>query len=251
MATCKPGVFTTFLIRDSKVVGFNNHIDRLLGNANDLFNITFDRNLLLTTLHHKLSSTVSEKGSYRCKISISKEINFPIKNNDTAPYISIEINKHNPSLAKPINAMTIDLYRNLSHIKSTHLFESFIAKQSALNSNVDDAIFSKDGYILEGSTWNIFFIDKSNVIHTPSGEILPGIARKTIISMAEELGYTVRESLIQESRIGDFKSCFATNSVFGINAIQSINNHAFEHGNIINELSFKYQDQFKNILEPS
>jgi branched-chain amino acid aminotransferase len=51
-----------------------------------------------------------------------------------------------------------------------------------------------EGHLSEGSGQNLFVI-RDNVLYTPpfSASVLPGITRDTIITLAKDLGYTVRE----------------------------------------------------------
>ncbi len=53
------------------------------------------------------------------------------------------------------------------------------------------------GYVSEGSGQNVFLV-RDNTLHTPplSASILPGITRDSVITIARDLGFQVREQLI-------------------------------------------------------
>ena len=76
-----------------------------------------------------------------------------------------------------------------------HYVNSMIAKRDALRDGYDEAIMlDTDGFIAEGTGENIFMVS-DGVITTPplSASILAGITRQTIIQLAKERGYTIRE----------------------------------------------------------
>jgi len=76
---------------------------------------------------------------------------------------------------------------------------SMMAKTDALRSGFDEAIMLDTcGYVCEATAENIFAV-RDNVIYTPplSSSILNGITRDTLITLARESGYEVREQTFQ------------------------------------------------------
>ncbi|WP_457633087.1 branched-chain amino acid transaminase, partial [Oceanithermus desulfurans] len=72
---------------------------------------------------------------------------------------------------------------------------SALAKMDALAAGADEALLlDKEGYIAEGSGENLFFV-KNGVIHAIEHSVnLPGITRDSVIEIAEDLGYAVKEA---------------------------------------------------------
>ncbi|KAJ0967720.1 hypothetical protein J5N97_024637 [Dioscorea zingiberensis] len=66
-------------------------------------------------------------------------------------------------------------------------------------------------YLEEASSCNIFIV-KGNVISTPAtnGTILPGITRRSIIELANDLGYQVEERLVSVDELFDADEVFCT-----------------------------------------
>lgn len=78
-------------------------------------------------------------------------------------------------------------------------------------------------YIEEVSGCNIFMV-KGNVVSTPAlnGNILPGITRKSIIELAEDLGYKVEERDIPVEDVFDAEEVFCTGTAVGVTSVASI-----------------------------
>ncbi len=79
------------------------------------------------------------------------------------------------------------------------------------------------GYVSEGSGESIFII-RDGVIHTPSlaSVILPGITRSSVITLAEEMGYIVKEDLIPRELLYIADEVFFTGTAAEVSPIRSI-----------------------------
>jgi branched-chain amino acid aminotransferase len=80
-------------------------------------------------------------------------------------------------------------------IKSLNYLNNVLVKIEANNAGVNEALMlNQQGYICEGSGDNIFIV-KRGMIYTPPAYLgaLEGITRNTIIEIAREKGYVVKE----------------------------------------------------------
>ena len=86
--------------------------------------------------------------------------------------------------------------------KATGIYlTSMLAVMEANRGGYDEAILLTDeGYVADGSGENIFLV-RGGTIYTPdlATSILPGITRDTIVQIAQDLGYEVREANIIRS----------------------------------------------------
>ncbi|SJL84833.1 branched-chain amino acid transaminase [Vibrio palustris] len=80
-----------------------------------------------------------------------------------------------------------------------------------------------DGYISEGSGENIFVV-QNGVIYTPplSSSILPGITRDSIMTLAQDQGYEVRESNISRETLYLADEIFLTGTAAEIVPVRSV-----------------------------
>lgn len=80
---------------------------------------------------------------------------------------------------------------------------SALAKSEAVMNGYDEAIFLNDrGQVCEGSAENIFLI-RDGALHTPdrTADILEGITRRSILSLAKDLGIAVVERPIARTEL--------------------------------------------------
>lgn len=100
---------------------------------------------------------------------------------------------------------------------------SMLALREAIDSGCEEALLlDNEGYVAEGSGEN-FFLVRDGVIYTPElTSCLDGITRKTIIEMAESLGYEVREKRITRDEVYVADEAFFTGTAAEVLPIQSL-----------------------------
>ena len=103
-----------------------------------------------------------------------------------------------------------------------------LVKKQAEKEGYMEAIFldaAEHTYIEEGSSCNIFFFLKNGTLVTPSlsDTILPGITRKSVITLASDLGIPVEERKISiDEALSDGLEVFVTGTAAGISHFESI-----------------------------
>lgn len=114
-----------------------------------------------------------------------------------------------------------------------------------------DAIEQK--YIEEGSSCNIFFKFKDGSLVTPElgDTILPGITRKSVITLAKDMGINVVERKITIDEVmEDAVEAFVTGTAAGVTHFESLTYKGTEkvfNNRIIGELALKLQKTLKGI----
>ena len=100
---------------------------------------------------------------------------------------------------------------------------SMLALREAIDSGCEEALLlDNEGYVAEGSGEN-FFLVRDGIIYTPElTSCLDGITRKTIIEMAESLGYEVREKRITRDEVYVADEAFFTGTAAEVLPIQSL-----------------------------
>jgi len=84
------------------------------------------------------------------------------------------------------------------------------------------------GHVLEGSTFNMFFV-RDGVLYTPplDGRVLKGITRRVVIDAAVALEIPVSESAISATDISGFQEAFLTSSTRTVLPVRQIDAHVF------------------------
>ena len=123
---------------------------------------------------------------------------------------------------------------------------SMLALREAITDGYDEALLlDVDGYVAEGSGEN-FFIVQDGVIYTPDlASALDGITRKTVISMARELGIEVHEKRITRDEVYVCDEAFFTGTAAEVTPIRELDNRpigAGSRGPITEKLQTLYFD---------
>jgi len=125
---------------------------------------------------------------------------------------------------------------------------SMLALRDALNSGFDEAlILDTDNSVNEGSGEN-FFIIKNNILSTPDlTTVLDGITRKTIISIAKDLGYSTVEKKISLDEVFEADEAFFTGTAAEVTPVIQVDNNNINNG-LPGEITKKLQDTYFKLI---
>ena len=160
-------------------------------------------------------------------------------------YMSPEAKESGISVIKS----SFDQYSNPLHsgykIIGTYI-NSTMALHEAIKMGADEAILlDKNGFISEGSGENIFLI-KDNKIFTPRTEhCLNGITRKSVITIASDMGFDVVEKDLTLDELFDSDEAFFTGTAVEITPISKIDKTVIgigSRGPITEKLQKTYND---------
>ncbi len=97
-------------------------------------------------------------------------------------------------------------------IKSLNYLNNILAKMEANRAGVPEALMlNHDGIVAECTGDNIFVV-KDDIIYTPPIHvgILDGITRRSVMEIAEQLGYTIKEKEFTLFNVYNADECFLT-----------------------------------------
>jgi branched-chain amino acid aminotransferase len=141
------------------------------------------------------------------------------------------------NIEKGIRVKTSSFTRH--HVNSTmckakangNYMNSMLALQEVARDGYDEALMlDTDGFVAEGSGENVFIV-KSNVIYTPDlTSALDGITRRTIITLADELGLPVREKRISRDEVYVADEAFFTGTAAEVTPIRELDGRTIGTG---------------------
>ena len=106
----------------------------------------------------------------------------------------------------------------------------------------DSLMLDHEGNIAEATGANIFFKDKSGVLHTPIPDsFLDGITRRCVIKIAQSKGIKIIERKIKPEEMSSFVGCFLTGTAAEITPVSVIDKFNFKVCETIKDLSENYQ----------
>lgn len=116
-------------------------------------------------------------------------------------------------------------------IKSIALLPNVLAQQAARDAGADESVFVHDGVAIEGAHANFWAVlDGTVVTHPVTNRILPGITRATVLRLARERGYGVRERPIQVEELPDAEEIFLTGTTTEVRPITELDGEIVADG---------------------
>jgi branched-chain amino acid aminotransferase len=117
-------------------------------------------------------------------------------------------------------------------IKSLNYLNSILAKIDANDAGVDEAIcLDKNGFVCEGTGENIFMVKEGKIATPPiSTGALAGVTRQRVMTLAEDLGYTVVERNITPNELFNADEVFFTGTAAEVVPVKEINRRVIGDG---------------------
>ncbi len=114
---------------------------------------------------------------------------------------------------------------------NANYLNSSMALNEVLKDGYDEALMlDPDGYVAEGSAENVFVVT-NGVISTPDvTSALDGITRRTVMTLAEHHGYTVRERRITRDELYCCDEAFFTGTAAEVTPIRELDNRPVGNG---------------------
>lgn len=140
-------------------------------------------------------------------------------------------------LEKGIRIRTSSFTRHHVNISMTkakangQYINSMLALREAVDCGYDEALLlDPEGYVAEGSGEN-FFMVREGVIYTPElTACLDGITRASVIELAREAGYEVREKRITRDEVYICDEAFFTGTAAEVTPIRELDNRVIGSG---------------------
>ncbi|HEY4484957.1 MAG TPA: D-amino-acid transaminase, partial [Nitrospiria bacterium] len=124
-----------------------------------------------------------------------------------------------------------DLRWGRCDIKSLNLLPNIMARQKARASGAFEALFVRDGLVLEGAGCNVFAVTGGRIVTPPRGPgILSGITREQVIELARASGGTVIEKDISLTDLMAADELFLTGTTVEILPVVRVDGKAIGDG---------------------
>lgn len=104
-----------------------------------------------------------------------------------------------------------DLRWGRCDLKTTNLLPNVLANQQAHEAGAEEAVFVREGLVMEGSHSNIFAVINGSVCTPPrSPALLPGITRQVVIDLCEKEKIPCQEQTFSPSALKEAEEIFIT-----------------------------------------
>ena len=121
------------------------------------------------------------------------------------------------------NRMAPNTFPAMAKSTANYANAALIKMEAVLDGYSEGIALDVNGYVSEGSGQNIFIV-RNGVISTPpaSASILPGITRDSVVTIARDLGYEVREEMIAREMLYLADEAFFVGTAVEITPIRSV-----------------------------
>ena len=181
-----------------------------------------------------------------------RDHSFPKK---VRPSVIVTVRKMKPLSPelreKGASVITVpDLRWGRCDIKSINLLPNIMARQKARSAGAFEALFIRDGLVLEGAGSNVFAVIQRGIVTPPNGPfILPGITRDLAIGLAREARDPVTEKGITMEELLGAEEVFLTGTTTEILPIVKVDGKTIGDGRPGRTTRRLYQ-QFLQTLRP-
>ena len=250
-------VYEVIVFNKNIFYDFDGHIQRLFKSLKSLeIKFSLSSSSLKIIINNLIRLNKAIIGSVYIQVSRGvAERNHSFHGLNIKPILTIILTKKS-NIENNINgvkAITLNDNRwSRPDIKTTQLLPNVLAKTLANKNNAYESIFiDNEGYVTEGSSSNIWILNKENQLITRNldGKILSGITRNSISLFAKKNNITVVEKKFTQIELYNAKEVFLTSASSFIMPIVQIDDQNINQGlvgNISLELRKLYFDNFKH-----
>ncbi len=137
----------------------------------------------------------------------------------------------------------------MSKIGGAYMNSQLIKMEALVNGFSEGIALDAQGYVSEGSGENIFMVYEG-IVFTPqiSNAILPGVTRKSILHLAKEMGYEVKEADIMREMLYIADEIFLCGTAAEITPIRSVDKTIIGKGSP-GKVTKQLQEAFFDIVE--
>lgn len=244
------GAYTTFRTYEerTRVIALTAHLDRLDDSAAQLGR---PNGLPRTRVCRVLADLLADYPSREVRVRLTLDTTHE----PGTVYISIEPLRTPPPAAyeEGVRAVTRRMQRERPTAKSTEFIGPSRELKAMLPSDVFEIIMvDGSGYILEGTTSNVFGI-RAGTLRTAGDGILLGITRSVVLDLARDAGIPTQERKLHVDEVPALDGAFLTSSSRGIVPIVQIDEHTIGDGRpgpITRRLMERYASHIDDVSEP-
>ncbi|MDK2865837.1 MAG: branched-chain amino acid aminotransferase [Clostridiales bacterium] len=128
-----------------------------------------------------------------------------------------------------VKTVTTEIVRSMPHAKVVNTaYVEHINQVKAATGAFEVIIMNKAHKIAEGSKSNLFFVSGNTLYSAKSEDILMGITRRRLLTLAATMGLNVTESDLYLKDVAAFEACFISGTSIHILPIAQIDDTIFE-----------------------
>jgi D-alanine transaminase/branched-chain amino acid aminotransferase len=226
------GIFDFFSVQNGKPVFIEDHLNRLYASAASMhLAIKQSPGELKAIIYDLIQKNRIVNSGIRVTVTGG---NSPDGYSLATPNLLVAQQHFTPLTSdqfdKGIRLMTHDHQRQLPHVKTIDYLMAIHLQPRLKEMGADDILYHNNGWIRECPRANFFLITQDEVLVTPSLQILKGITKNKVLSIAKPF-MKVEEREINISELTIAKEVFITSSTKKVLPVSQIDEHVFAKDN--------------------
>ncbi|MFJ4973007.1 aminotransferase class IV family protein [Streptomyces sp. NPDC088755] len=222
LALTNVGHFTSMRVdSDGSIRGLTLHLERLTRDCKIVWHATLNADRVREYVRQAL-----EGQSLPCVVRVTVydpkvEMGHPADANH--PHVLVSVRGAGALPPAPLRAQSEVYERELPQVKHVGLFGALHARGAAQRAGFDDALFvGRDGFVSEGGTWNVAFVDQEGTVVWPAAPVLPGVTMALLQQQADH-----RTATVTLAQAKGMAAAFATNTSIGVRPLAAIDDTEF------------------------
>ena len=229
------GVFDFLRTYNGVPFHLNKHLIRLQNSASLIgLSLPFTLGEIEEKIIKGLSLSTHEEKNVRIVVTGGVSDNGITPGDNPQLLLMITASTANPAFWQKTGAKVITCHvdRFMPGAKTINYIPAILCQKDAHKQGASEAIYvDRDGYLLEGTTSNLFAVRNGQLITPPCNRILPGITRQAVIELCKDSVELV-ERPIHKDEIRLFDELLLTSSVKEVVPITTIDSVIVGNGKI-------------------
>jgi D-alanine transaminase len=247
------GVYEVARVYDGKIFLMGPHMDRMRHGLQELRIRDFMIDEIPEISERLLDANNLRRGDATVYVQITRGAAarahaFPPPETEPTVYVIAKPFKQHPAsyFTDGVATVTVpDTRWSRCDIKSIALLPNVLANQQAKDQGAFEALFVRDGVLIEGSHSNLFGVLNGELItYNMCGYILGGITRQLIMDRAPAAGIRVREAPIRMDDFEHIEELFLSGTTTEVMPISKVDNKMIGDGKP-GPITRKLQEAFK------
>jgi len=132
-------------------------------------------------------------------------------------------------------------------IKTVNLLPNVLAKEKARRAGADDALFVRDGMVIEATSANLFVVSDGTLRTSPiTNYILPGISRQVVLELADALSIPVRLEPVPVEDLATVDEVFLTHTGCGVEPVTRVDGRTL--GTAAGPITLRLYEAFSELV---
>jgi len=247
--TLADGLFETLRAYHGKPFRLADHLERLSSSAAALgIPLLFDAPMIADAVIAVLGANDLTEVDAAIRITVTRGTGprglAPPE--DVKPTLMIAASPYAP-LSDICTAAVVGIRRNegspLSRMKSLAYLDNVLATAEAAQRGAEEAVLLNNaGRVAGAARANIFAVLDGRLVTPPvSDGVLPGIARRVVLELADAARIPAEEASLMPADLGDAREIFLTNSLFEVRSVGTLDGREFGRTDVAARLRGDYR----------